>query len=90
MQIIEGRRKRKYEIRACERILGVAPIDGVSGEGWEVAKILQILSTIPALPIDSANPGDTHPGPNRQLLRSPSDDLAHYLMTRDEGFAARR
>jgi hypothetical protein len=45
--------------------------------------------TVPAIPIDAANPGDADAASQRQLCRSAVHNLADDLMTGDEPWANR-
>jgi hypothetical protein len=84
MQVIQFRRELKNEIVARCRILRVAAIDGVSGEDWGVAKILEAATAIGAISIDSANPGDADSCAERQVRGSTIHHVSHDLMAGDE------
>jgi len=84
VQVIEFWRELKNEIVASSRILRIAAIDGVSGEDWGIAKILEAATAIGAISIDSANPGDADSCTERQFRGSTIDNVSYDLMARDE------
>jgi len=86
MQIIQRVGKGKYKVGPGKCILGISTVYGVAGEGGRIAQVFQAVLTIPALPINAANPGNTNAGAQRKAGRSAFDDFTNDLMTRNQFF----
>src|ERR1700722_951678 len=70
MHVVQTLRDRKRKVGAHQRILRVATIDGISGECRVIAQVLHAVLTVPAIPIDAANPGDADAASQRQRCGS--------------------
>jgi hypothetical protein len=84
MPIIEGFGKGVYEISPSDRKLGIAPVHGITGKGWRIAKVFQVVLTVPAAPFDAADPGNSHPAADRKGQGGAVDHLPYNLVTGDE------
>src|SRR5215470_11151846 len=62
MQIVEVAGNGEAEIRARQSILRIAPIDGVTSKGWEVAEVFHIVTAVGAGAVGAAEPGDADAG----------------------------
>src|SRR5215472_16069924 len=80
MQIVERCGKRKDKIVASKSIFSITTCDRVPGERWGVAEILEALLAIGARAIRPAEPADTDSCAQRNLCRSPVDDLSYDLV----------
>ena len=90
MCVIQARGQRKYEVCACENILGIATIHGISGENRLVAEILHAVMAVPAIAIDAAHPGNADTRSQRQFLGRAFDYFSHDLMAGNEARSKRR
>jgi len=89
IEIVEGVGKAVDEVRAGERVLGVASVDRISGEGGSVAQIFESSFAIGAGSVHATEPGYSNPGAERQIGGGSFNDLAYDLMTGDQRAAER-
>jgi hypothetical protein len=78
--VIQARRQPKYEVCACENILGVATIHHITGENRLVAEILKAVMAVPAIAIDAAHPGNADARSHWQLWGRAFNYFSHDLM----------
>ncbi len=62
MEVVQPVRQRENKVGSYKRIFRVAPIDGVSGEYWSVAEVLETSFTVTACAIDPSDPGHADSG----------------------------
>jgi hypothetical protein len=84
MPVVESFGKGVDEISPSDRELGIAPMDCITGEGGGIAKVFKMVSTVPAAPVNPADPRNTHTGTRREGRRGPFDHLTYNLVTGDE------
>ena len=84
MHVIQSRRERESEVRACEDILGIAAIYRVSRKRRLITQIFHSVMTVPAITIHAAHPGDTDTRSERHLRGRAFDYFADDLMARNE------
>jgi hypothetical protein len=90
VNVIQAGGQREGEVCARQGVLGVASIDRISRKDRPIAEIFHPVAAVPAIAIDTANPGDTGTGSQRQLGRRASGHLSHDLMAGDKVRANRR
>ena len=90
VQIVERIGQWKHEVGARGGELGISAIDRIAGKGGRIAKILPASRAIRAGAVDSADPGHSDPGPERQILVCAIHNLADDLMAGDQRVAQRR
>ena len=80
-------RQSKAVAAVGKRKLGVASVDVIAGEARAVAQVFPAASAIGAIPAGPAEPRHAHALPDAETLRarSPFDDLADDLMSRNGG-----
>jgi hypothetical protein len=90
VQIIQFEREGIDKIAARGRVFCITAIDGISGEDWRVAKILESAAAIGTIAIDTAHPGNTDARSERQLSGRSVHNITHDLVAWNELPLARR
>ena len=84
MEIIQLLWKPEYKILPCNRVFRVAAIDRIARKNGGVAKIFHSAAAVWAGSINAADPGNSHPRANWQLVSSAVDDISYDLVARNE------
>jgi len=84
LSVIQLARQWIGKLLANESELRIAAVHRVPGEDGMVAKIFHVALAVPAVAINTANPGDTHPSSEGQAFRGTFDDFANDLMSRND------
>jgi len=88
--VVEGVGKGEGEVGADEGVFGVAPVDGVAGEGGVVAEVFFVAETEGAGAVGSADPGDAYAGACGEFGGRAFDQFADDLVAGDEGLVDER
>ena len=90
MQVVEIGRKRKYEISPRQRIFRITPIYRIAGEHGRIAKVLHATAAIPARSVNAANPRNSDPSTDGNVLRGAFHHVADNLMSGNQTLSPRR
>ena len=84
MEVIQFWGKRIDEIGARHCVFRIPAVDGVSSEGWRVAKIFHAPAAIRAGSIHTTHPRNTNARADRQLGRCTLNNIADDLVAGNE------
>ena len=81
MRVIQIVRQRKSKVCTREYVLSESAVYGIACEDRLIAQVLHIMTTVPAVSIRSAHPGDANACSKRQLGSRTVNYFPDNLMT---------